>query len=187
MNEIKFRGKRVDNGKWVYGYYFQKQNPFSVDGLPITHYISNVPPFYYVVDPETVGQYTGMKDGTKWEELSYESQIEWLKHDTAENFHGIDIYEGDIVKFEDTESEYVDVDIGGRGVKVAEIELYNWAEVVKKNGCFGLDIQGSELYENRFIDFNELIESWNEKFFQECKIIANVHDSPDFIIRRIND
>jgi ribulose 1,5-bisphosphate carboxylase large subunit-like protein len=73
-------------------------------------------------------------------------------------------------------------DVGiGVDIKVAEIETYNWAPVVYRNGCFGLDINGSELYENRFIDFNELIKSWNENFFKESIVIANIWDNPDFV------
>ena len=62
MREIIFRGKRKDNGEWIFGYYFQKQNPLSEDGFPITHHISDFPPFGVEVDTETVGQYTGMTD-----------------------------------------------------------------------------------------------------------------------------
>lgn len=62
MREIIFRGKRKDNGEWIFGYYFQKQNPFSEDGFPITHHISDLPPFGAEVDPETVGQFTGLTD-----------------------------------------------------------------------------------------------------------------------------
>ena len=52
MREIKFRGERVDNGEWVYGYYFQ---------LGSHHYIrSDI--HVWEVHPETVGQYTGLKD-----------------------------------------------------------------------------------------------------------------------------
>lgn len=62
MREIIFRGNRKDNGESIFGYYFQKQNPFSADGFPITHYISDCPPFGAEVDPETVGQFTGKTD-----------------------------------------------------------------------------------------------------------------------------
>jgi len=55
--EIKFRGRRIDNGKFITGYYTV------ISG---THYISEQPEgqmyFDHEVDPETVGQYTGLKD-----------------------------------------------------------------------------------------------------------------------------
>jgi uncharacterized phage protein (TIGR01671 family) len=67
MREILFRGKRSDTGDWVKGFYIQKPNPFSEDGKPIRHCIIDLPPFGYDVDPETVGQFTGLfdKNGTR--------------------------------------------------------------------------------------------------------------------------
>ena len=70
MCEIIFRGKRVDNGKWVYGDLIHYENgevaiiqkKFSKFGYEATeiHYRIKV-------IPETVGQYTGLtdKNGTK--------------------------------------------------------------------------------------------------------------------------
>lgn len=61
MRTIKFRGKRIDNGEWVYGYLF-KLNHTELEGkiYIIPDFASAV--YYYEVDPETIGQYTGLKD-----------------------------------------------------------------------------------------------------------------------------
>lgn len=57
MREILFRGKRVDNGKWVEGNYSIDVSG-RVDILPIDNLV------FFEVIPETVGQYTGVDDCT---------------------------------------------------------------------------------------------------------------------------
>ena len=57
--EIKFRGKRVDNVEWVYGYiieYLKTTWIRVVDKNKDRYFIE------FEVIPETVGQYTGLKD-----------------------------------------------------------------------------------------------------------------------------
>lgn len=56
MREILFRGKRKDNGEWVYGNYAVTDN----NGKQ--HFIFQNKAFEFEVDPETVGKYTGIID-----------------------------------------------------------------------------------------------------------------------------
>ena len=70
MREILFRGKRVDNGEWVIGYYVQKQDPLLV-GVAYHCILTQEKDScgclmstvsWYKVIPESIGQYTGLTD-----------------------------------------------------------------------------------------------------------------------------
>lgn len=55
--KILFRGKRVDNGEWAYGYLFKSWNRVFL----LWEMTGDVPNMEEV-KPETVGQYTGLTD-----------------------------------------------------------------------------------------------------------------------------
>ena len=72
MHDIEFRGKRIDNGEWVEGYYYKakyyRTDDELCDYITVPHLNEyGVPSSKYVVDPSTVGQYIGLndRDGTK--------------------------------------------------------------------------------------------------------------------------
>ena len=58
---IKFRGKRLTDGKWIYGDFFRNRRLafIAADGIvenPLASWQA------YNVDPDTVGQFTGLYD-----------------------------------------------------------------------------------------------------------------------------
>lgn len=73
MREIKFRGKRLDNGEWADGFvlFSQDKSEAVIAKLTATESVCET------VDPATVGQFTGLHDK-----------------------NGKEIYEGDVIKSE---------------------------------------------------------------------------------------
>ena len=59
--EIKFRGKRLDNQEWVYGYFYEENdNTYIIEDCQKESMLNRNNA--YKVDPETVGMNTGLKD-----------------------------------------------------------------------------------------------------------------------------
>lgn len=92
MREILFRGKRKDNGQWVYGSLLQSKP--SSDGIRMCWIkeptclmlgaLSTPTDNFHEVHPETVGEYTNQKD-----------------------IDGLEIFEGDICLREDGEKCHI--------------------------------------------------------------------------------
>jgi uncharacterized phage protein (TIGR01671 family) len=57
---IKFRGKRIDTGEWVYGYYVV--DPLQKHRIYFKPFDESTNNTYHFVIPETVGKFTGLLD-----------------------------------------------------------------------------------------------------------------------------
>lgn len=146
MREILFRGK--DEFGWIYGDLVHEGNEI---GIKTSEGI-------FTVAPETVGQYTGLKDK-----------------------NGNKIFEGDIVKFFGLVGK-VCFESGCFGIARMETIDYDHIE-----DCINGDsyvFSPSFLYCDNFISFFEL--QWNcsegvDDCCEVCEVIGNIIDNPELL------
>jgi uncharacterized phage protein (TIGR01671 family) len=156
MREYKFKGKRIDNGEWVYGYYsvvIEHGDNGGVEHLyretaTALHYISNEEGISHIVIPETVGEITGLRDCKR----------------TAEYPEGQEVYEGDIIRF--TVFDYNGSDTQHTGVikwSGARFAIWhdNEQEYYGSDGAFDLD--------------------WVFAQDDEMEVIGNIHSNPELL------
>lgn len=155
MREIIFRGKRLDNGEWVYGWPFADTADCSLKKAGKCQCPHDGSEYFIVewddvfheyeerqVIPNTVGQYTGLKDK-----------------------HGKQIFEGDILHI----ARIAD----GLGGYYQPPLDYPVNVVVKWDLCAWM--WETLCDDKRYITFPD---AWCH---YECEIIGNVHDNPELL------
>ena len=67
MREILFRGKHVLDGRWIEGFYNGVRPDLETMQAKECHRIFSLKSLSYDIDPDTIGQFTGLtdKNGTK--------------------------------------------------------------------------------------------------------------------------
>ena len=152
MREIVFRGKRADNGKWIQGSLFSEGTRFEI----VRSTCNTVGIEGVEVIPETIGQYTGLKDN-----------------------NGKRIFEGDIIRYADLYDYNCYLESIDNPEVYDNIDLGNiWTidEVVYgiKVGYPAFDLNKHDFETN---GLSELSESG--QYFYE--VIGNIHDNPELL------
>lgn len=148
MREILFRAKRLDNGEWIYGDLLTPTDIMDVWEISENTGMGD----RYEIDPETVGQYTGLKDR-----------------------NGNKIFEGDIVKFNKQIGKIV-FEKGAFGVGMNEnIDYENIEDNV---GIFSKGWNGySGCYNDNFISLWEIMWNFDDKAGECIEVSGNIYDN----------
>lgn len=131
---IKFRGKRLTDGEWIYGDFFRNRGKSFIasDGVvdnPLASWKD------YNVQPDTVGQFTGLYDS-----------------------NGKEIYEGDIIQFKSLNNE-----IDRKPVEYELSEFRPLFFTSYFNGVDGVNIEDTEIVGNIYDNPNLLTPQENEQ------------------------
>lgn len=165
MREILFRGKRIDNGEWVYGVAFPHDNAGAVTMFfqhPLDGSLEG-----REVDPSTVGQFTGLTDK-----------------------NGKKIFEGDIVRYYHHKKSLVPVtdikpeeDHYGKDEESGLPLAYRTTKIIRYKGYVELHpIWGMTInLKNRCKWWRNLNYEDDSITADRLEVIGNIHDNPELL------
>lgn len=160
MREILFRGKRIDNGEWVYGLLCRVGDKYANIVEKDTEVLCSV-------STKTIGQYTGLTDK-----------------------NGKKIFEGDIVRYYHHKKSLVPVtdikpeeDHYGRDEESGLPLAYRTTKIIRYKGHVELDpILGMT------INLKNRCEWWRNLNYEDdsinsdrLEVIGNIHDNPELL------
>jgi uncharacterized phage protein (TIGR01671 family) len=107
-------------------------------------------------------------------------EFELMQYTGLKDVNGVEIYEGDIILYPDTESEFIDVGIGGEGVKVAETGINSFFPVEFKDGEFGINVNlNSEILYNGWYTLRMALEE-----VESIEVIGNIYENPELLTNK---
>lgn len=162
MREIKFRAWDKENQDMTYGIDLQYRNG-KLCMLRHDNWMGDG-------EPEA---------NINWDGIAPIEEFELMQYTGLKDKNGKEIYEGDIVSYPDTESDYVDVGIGV-GLKCAEMSCYGLAPVIFARGTFGLDCCGGESLGKGFHSFEWITDTYGFTF-NDLEVIGNIYENPELL------
>lgn len=131
--KIKFRGQQINTKKWIHGYLYREKGLYLI--CENIRYAEKEP-----ILLDTVGQFTGLHDK-----------------------NGKEIYEGDIVLYEDWEMAYE----GGGNDSFINKGIVEYCE---DNCCYNVT-------ERQTVDITDVLYKDNE----DLEVIGNIYENPELL------
>lgn len=176
MEPLNFKGKRIDNGEWVYGNLIAVSKRLEIvkeltTGIQVVE--NGVFKAVYQVLPESVGQFTGITDRNKLN--IYQGNI--LKIDKSNLSQSFKYSKAGETMIEKELDAYI-IFIGKGDFLNITIKTYlqKDGKLLTKNDYWGEDAGDTGLFYEVGIDIRFL--KYIEGF---CEIIGNIHDNPELL------